>query len=104
MGANPPYGIGYESARHDGTHHAKSITGDSDTTLRDEILASWAYPFDPERPTPPRSRSAMVFGSPSAPPPTVRTRATLVWHKPGSGMGDLAMPWKPDYESIFVIG
>jgi site-specific DNA-methyltransferase (adenine-specific) len=30
--------------------------------------------------------------------------ARLIWHKPGAGMGDLDMPWQPDYEFISVKG
>jgi DNA modification methylase len=45
----------------------------------------------------------MIFGSPSIAQPE-GTKANLIWHRPGSGMGDLSFPWKPDYEFIHIIG
>jgi DNA modification methylase len=83
---DPPYGIKFQS----GWTGAK-IAGDESTAVRDSLLA--ALPGVP----------ALVFGSMAAPAPA-GTRATLIWHKPGAGMGDLSFPFKPDYELIHVIG
>jgi DNA modification methylase len=46
---------------------------------------------------------ALVFGSPKIQEPE-GTKFNLIWHRPGSGMGDLKSPWKPDYEFVHVIG
>lgn len=88
---DPPYGIAYETSMHRGVSYPTGIEGDADTTARDAVLDGW-----PDVP-------AIVFGSPKAAPPA-DVNATLVWSKPGSGMGDLALPWKPDWELIFVRG
>jgi hypothetical protein len=86
---DPPYGIDYRSNRTKSTVVARSIANDKDTTTRDAALTAWG--------TKPR----IVFGSPGI---TDLEGLRLVWHKPGSGMGDLSMPWKPDYEFIYVRG
>jgi len=83
---DPPYGIDFNSG-----WTGASIANDGDITTRDKMLLFCS------------NVPALVFGSPSMPPPK-GTKATLVWHRPGSGMGDLSFPWKPDYEFIFVIG
>jgi len=45
-----------------------------------------------------------VFGTWKAPKPQ-GTRATLTWEKGDhTGMGDLALPWKPNTEEIYVLG
>jgi site-specific DNA-methyltransferase (adenine-specific) len=86
MVTDPPYGIRFESG-----WTGSSIAGDETTGTRDAALRRW------------NGRPALVFGSPSLPePPGVKAR--LVWHRPGSGMGDLKMPWKPDWEVIYVLG
>lgn len=86
---DPPYGQDYRSNRTKSHRVARSIAGDKDTSVRDAALGLWG------------DRPRIVFGSPGLPDlPGVR----LVWHKPGSGMGDLSMPWKPDYEFIYVRG
>ena len=83
---DPPYGINFKSG-----WTGSEIVGDNDTCLRDEALDCL------------NEVPKIVFGSPSMLPP-INTKATLIWHRPGSGMGDLSFPWKPDYEFIFVIG
>jgi site-specific DNA-methyltransferase (adenine-specific) len=91
MVTDPPYGIGYETGRHDGERFPTSIANDHSTEVRDDVLALWA------------PRPSVVFGSPRA-ESVAGSKSTLIWHKPGSGMGDLDMPWKPDWELIFVSG
>lgn len=83
---DPPYGIDFESG-----WTGSAIENDGDLRVRDEILALWG------------DLPALVFGSFSMPEPR-GTRARLVWHRPGSGMGDLELPWKPDFEAIYVLG
>lgn len=83
---DPPYGIEFISG-----WTGSCIAGDGSTYLRDEVLRY----FD--------GMPALIFGSPSINQP-IRTKCNLVWHRPGSGMGDLSFPWKPDYEFIHVIG
>lgn len=88
---DPPYGQAYHSSRgHAYSKAARSILNDADTTVRDRALGAWG---DSPR---------IVFEGRDAVP--LIGNARLVWHKPGSGMGDLAMPWKPDYEFIHVRG
>lgn len=89
MVTDPPFGIDYESG-HDGVL-SRSIIGDSDVSLRDHVLAEW-------------NSRALVFGSWRASRPK-GTRMLLVWDAMGAlGMGDLALPWKPSHQEIYVIG
>lgn len=83
---DPPYGQSFKSG-----WTGSSIANDGDTSVRDEALA--AVSFD----------RAVVFGGHGITKPA-GTRATLIWHRPGSGMGDLDLPWKPDFEDIYIIG
>jgi len=88
---DPPYGQDYTSGRGDKfSKAARSIANDKTTEVRDAALTMWG-----ERPR-------IVFEGRDVPP--LPNNARLVWHKPGSGMGDLSMPWKPDYEFISVSG
>jgi site-specific DNA-methyltransferase (adenine-specific) len=86
MVTDPPYGISFKSG-----WTGSQIVNDTDTEVRDRALSCCA------------NSPAIVFGSPTMPPPT-GTKATLIWHRRGSGMGDLSFPWKPDYEFIYIIG
>ncbi len=86
---DPPFGIGYESG-HFG-ELPRSIVGDNDTSLRDEVLAALDGPM-------------LVFGSWRACRPR-RARMLLVWDTGGAlGMGALDLPWKPAHQEIYVIG
>ena len=87
---DPPYGIAY-SSQQAGRFQGERIANDDDTTLRDQVLAAWHGP-------------AVVFGSWKRPRPS-EVRAVLTWDKgEGVGMGDLALPWRPNTEEIYVIG
>lgn len=87
-----PYGMALRSGWN-GELGDLAIVGDDDTGLRDEALDAWG----PEK-------AALVFGRWSL-PPVAGSKAMLVWDKgEHTGMGDLALPWKPDYEVIFVRG
>ena len=91
MVTDPPYGMAFESSwgGHQGTC---VIANDHDTTARDEALAAWG------------DRPAIVFGQWTQPRPP-GTRMRLVWEKGAHvGMGDLALPWKPNTEEIYVLG
>ena len=85
---DPPYGLNYES----GMDNALSkIMGDDDLTLRDWVLSQWGGP-------------ALVFGTWKKAAP-VGAHTCLVWDKgPAAGMGDLSIPWKPNWEAVYVIG
>lgn len=88
---DPPYGIDYQSGRQRATLDA-SIEGDKDTRVRDDILAMWG------------DRPALVFGTWRIPRPEA-TLARLVWDTGGAlGMGNLAIPWKPSDQEIYVLG
>lgn len=96
---DPPYGynvklgVGDGSVRHGKSPWAKTaIHGDDSLDSRDAVLAAWG-----ERP-------AVVFGSWKMPKPA-GTKACLVWDKGlGAGAGDLNMPWKPNWEEIYILG
>jgi site-specific DNA-methyltransferase (adenine-specific) len=88
---DPPYGQDYRSRRAgENSKSARSIANDKDSVVRDGALEMWG------------DRPRVVFEGRDVPP--LPAQARLVWHKPGSGMGDLQMPWKPDYEFIAVKG
>lgn len=89
---DPPYGIDYQSGqRRDKL--AASILNDKDTSVRDGVLSLWG-----------NSSPALVFGSWKIPrPPSTHTR--LIWDTKGAlGMGNLAVPWKPSDQEIYVLG
>jgi DNA modification methylase len=86
---DPPYGIKYRSG-HDGCL-ARSIAGDGDTELRDEVIRRYA------------GLPIAIFATWRCAPP-VKPRGCLVWSKNAGGMGDLAFPWRPDFELIWVYG
>lgn len=96
MVTDPPYGIAYSTGMD---HRAntdrgrpRSVDGDADASLRDLVLARW---------TP---RPALIFGSWKVDRPR-ETRAVLTWLKGlNCGMGDLALPWKPNTEEVYVLG
>lgn len=88
---DPPYGYNHASNRDDSPWQNAPIEGDKDLTSRDGLLAWWTGP-------------ALVFGSWKMPPPAA-ARTALVWDKGlASGMGDLSMPWKPNWEMVYVLG
>jgi len=88
---DPPYGIAFSSSMG-GRFTGNKIHGDSSLELRDWIL-NWR-----------RDKPALMFGSWKTPTPTA-THSLLVWDKgPHVGMGNLAVPWKPNHEFIYVIG
>lgn len=95
---DPPYGIAAQLERGRGGSYGSSpwaytqIAGDDTTAARDSALEAWG------------NKPALAFGSWKQPAPSA-TRATLVWDKgEASGMGDLAIPWKPNWEEIYVLG
>ncbi len=94
---DPPYGYSYASNRDDpawrnAAWRHEPIAGDESTEARDTILGAWG------------ARPGVVFGSWKTLRPA-DTKAVLVWDKGlASGMGDLAMPWKPNWEEIYILG
>ena len=91
---DPPYGIAYESGWPGiSWWQGQQIANDDSLEVRDAIVSYWGD-----------DRPGFVFGSWKVPPP-VGTRTVLVWDKgPALGMGDLSLPWKPNWEHIYVIG
>lgn len=88
---DPPYGIRHSSSKG-ATWQDTTIDGDTDTSLRDAVVA-WAGKLP-----------SAAFGSWKQPPP-VGTKETLVWDKgPAFGMGDLRFPWKRSWEEIYILG
>ena len=88
---DPPYGIA-QTSNHGASWAGKRIAGDESVASRDAVLA--LFPNAP----------FAVFGTWKRRTPA-RTRAALVWDKgPAFGMGDLSLPWKASWETIFVGG
>jgi site-specific DNA-methyltransferase (adenine-specific) len=89
---DPPYGVDYQSgSRRDKL--AASILNDTDTAVRDKVLAHWG-----------EERPALTFGSWKIPRPPA-TKMLLIWDTKGAlGMGDLRIPWKPSHQEIYVQG
>ena len=90
---DPPYGIAHASNRPGAPRRGQQIENDDSTAVRDAVLREWA------------GRPAIVFGSCKMPAPPIPVRATLVWDKGGHvGMGDLDLPWKQNWEHIYISG
>jgi site-specific DNA-methyltransferase (adenine-specific) len=98
---DPPYGMAFKQGRRvNGQSSAwtsrwtdVTIAGDDSTEARDGALAAWGD-----------DRPALVFGTWKRPAPA-GVREVLVWDKVVStGMGALDVPWRPSWESIYVIG
>lgn len=87
MVTDPPYGMGYDSG-----WSSRPIAGDADTKVRDAALQMWG------------DKPALVFGRWDQPHPA-ESKLALVWDKGDwPGMGDLALPWGPSTEEIYVLG
>src|SRR5690606_1284282 len=85
------YGIAYKSGRRR-QNLADSIAGDEDTSLRDWIPEQCG------------DKPALIFGTWRIPRPT-GTHTRLIWDTKGAlGMGNLAVPWKPSDQEIYVLG
>lgn len=86
---DPPYGINHCTS-HGASWAGTRIAGDNDTTLRDQVLAG--FPI------------VAACGTWKT-PPIADARGCLVFDKgPAFGMGDLAFPWKPSWELIYIRG
>lgn len=90
---DPPYGISHSSGRQGNAWwHGRQIHNDTTTDVRDDVLAWW------------QPRAAIVFASPRLPAPPGSTAHPLTWLKWPLGSGDLRIPFRPDTETIHVIG
>jgi len=88
---DPPYGMALRSGWW-GHFGDLAIANDHSLAARDAAVAAWG------------GRPALIFGRWSEPRPA-GTRMVLTWEKGEHvGMGDLALPWKPNTEEIYVIG
>jgi site-specific DNA-methyltransferase (adenine-specific) len=97
---DPPYGrnVRLDYTRGDDPRKGSSpwkdapIANDHDLSARDAALAAWG------------DRPALVFGQWKMPKPE-GTHTVLVWDKgEQAGMGNLSVPWKPNWEEIYVLG
>jgi len=87
MVTDPPYGYEHSSGRA-GKFKDSQIANDADTSTRDAVLSP---PF-------------VCFGSWKRSVP-LGTHTVLVWDKGlAAGMGDLSIPWKPNFELVFIAG
>jgi site-specific DNA-methyltransferase (adenine-specific) len=89
---DPPYGsegLAGSYGRRTG-HVGRTIANDQDTSMRDDVLATWG------------ARPVACFGTPRLPEPPGDWTDRLVWDKrePGINGG----PWRYTHESIFVRG
>lgn len=88
---DPPYGMNFQSGHRRETF--AKIAGDDDTAVRDAVAAMWGT-----------DRPALMFGRWSVPAPAGE-RQRLIWHKASTpGMGDLTLPWGPNFEDIHLLG
>lgn len=88
---DPPYGMNFQSGHRD--KKLTKIAGDEDTAVRDAVAALWGT-----------DRPALMFGRWSVPAPAGE-RQRLIWHKASTpGMGDLTLPWGPNFEDIHLLG
>lgn len=88
---DPPYGYDHSSG-WEGPFRNQAIQGDDSTQVRDQALVAWG------------DRPAVVFGSCRRAAPA-NVAMTLVWDKGlAAGMGDLSIPWKPNWEHVYIIG
>jgi DNA modification methylase len=86
---DPPYGIRHKSS-YGASWQKTEIQGDSDTSLRDAVLAGFSV--------------VAAFGTWKT-PPISEAKGCLVFDKgPAFGMGDLSFPWKPSWELIYIRG
>lgn len=86
---DPPYGINHTS-RFGASWQHTNIAGDSDVTLRDDVLSTF--------------ENVAAFGTWKT-PPLPGTKGALVFDKgPAFGMGDLSFPWKGSWELIYIKG
>lgn len=86
---DPPYGINHSSSHGASWEHTR-IAGDSDTSLRDDVLDGF--------------ENVVAFGTWKT-PPIRHCKGCLVFDKgPAFGMGDLTFPWKGSFELIYVRG
>lgn len=86
-----PYGMNFQSGWA-GAFEGQRIRADENTDARDAALNAWG------------NRPALIFGRWSVPRPQ-GVRTLLTWDKGEHvGMGDLAIPWKPNTEEIYVLG
>ncbi len=98
---DPPYGIGAKTGWARDLYgdvgkqwNGGSITNDKDTSMRDFIVI-WAKE---------RGLPIAVFGSHRIPEPDGYLHR-LIWDKgEAAGMGDLSIPWKPNYDFIHIFG
>lgn len=91
--SDPPYGCSATTG-WGGKYDGFEIAGDRTCELRDWLIAL------AER----RRAPVALFGSPRIERPSL-ARAVLIWAKgEHTGMGDLAFPWKPDFEEIYIFG
>ena len=90
-GINAKLGIGGGTKGDGGMWAGVRIAGDETTAVRDNVLTACGLPF-----------AALAKWNTAAPP---GTRCAVVWSKgEHTGAGDLSLPWKPDFEFVFIGG
>ena len=88
---DPPYGMTYRSSFSKGGPTAP-IAGDESTFARDAVIDLWGF------------KAAILFGTWRVPRPDF-VRQLVIWDKGETpGMGDLALPWGPSHEDIYIMG
>lgn len=89
---DPPYGITWTYGGFRSKKKHSGIAGDTDTAVRDEVLAAWG------------DRPGAVFGAPLLPAPPA-TKQVLVWQKSDeAGVVGSTTGFRRDWEAIYVVG
>jgi len=87
---DPPYGESFSSSR-EGVYKNNQIHGDSNVLIRDAMLDNL------------KDKPCLIFGTWRT--PVKNAKQALIWDKgEASGMGDLSIPWKPNFEMIYILG
>lgn len=90
LATDPPYGVAYKSGWDNQFKHV-SIANDETLDARDSVVRGWG-----------KVKPAIVFGTWKVRRPD-GVKAVLIWDKGTVGMGDLAIPWFPATEEIYII-
>lgn len=93
---DPPYGRGWRQGEMKGllnrSDSHEGIAGDSDTSVRDAVLAMWG------------ARTAVAFGDLMLAPPA-GNKLTMVYRKPpNAGTRGAIGGWRRDAEAVYLLG
>lgn len=94
---DPPYGRGWKQGRLKAAHQADDshagIAGDTDTAVRDAVLAAWGA-----------ARPALVFGDPMLAPPMGTKLVGFYRKPPNAGTRGAIGGFRRDVEVFYLLG